>query len=735
MSVLDHPLNKPQQLIPPAALKRANQAAERFRSNWSNSIQTTMFLVNQFDDFLTPGNFHLAFERLQTASRNLYKELYYEDLQIFGLFLDDNINLIIHDIEQGIFKPESSYKIFIPKKNNLVRPLSLLKFKDLLVYQAIINTIADAVYDDIAPYYNNIVFGNIFNTTKDNEKDRIFFFKPWKQQWNKFEQKTKIYYEAGYKFLSEFDIASFFDTIDHYVLQQLLEVNYRIDKQLTDLLLKLLEAFTSDFNHKTFRRKHGIPQGPVGSPFLADLYLIHLDLEMKKNNLDIQYIRYVDDIRIFSKDKVTAQKAIAYLDLLARDLGLIPQASKIVFSEIDDINQLLRHQKSKFSIIAKEYIRKEGCLKSKTHRKLKERFLNCFAPNSDEEYLDKTLISFSLYKLNKDEDVKLILLKNWQSLYIHFDAVLFYLKKHFSEDQEVKNWLIVILRNENILFHHLIALIFKFFPELEFIEDVYRRYMLGKHRHWLVEYFMLYWLYNNKKFELISAFTSDNYFLNREANNFKFRLSQDSTYRKVFIISLLKDKDCLVALHGLYLLPIIPGSNDIDGSEYNRYIRHIISKDMSDYVKYILKDYFSILTPESFFNNKIWSDSETYKELNISFRLFFEYKSIDYSKSLLNLNLFNNLVYDKICEVLNVSKPAIEYGVNLNSGCIEAPFPFLNRYFTEINEQRNQRTEAHVHDKHGNLRIKINGSELDKLIGKQKKALEEICSFKFITGL
>lgn len=30
-----------------------------------------------------------------------------------------------------------------------------------------------------------------------------------------------------------------------------------------------------------------------------------------KNKLDIQYIRYVDDIRIFSKDKISAQKAIA----------------------------------------------------------------------------------------------------------------------------------------------------------------------------------------------------------------------------------------------------------------------------------------------------------------------------------------------------------------------------------------------------------------------------------------
>jgi predicted RNA-binding protein Jag len=84
---------------------------------------------------------------------------------------------------------------------------------------------------------------------------------------------------------------------------------------------------------------------------------------------------------------------------------------------------------------------------------------------------------------------------------------------------------------------------------------------------------------------------------------------------------------------------------------------------------------------------------------------------------------------------LNVKKPTKEYGVNLNSGCIEEYLPFFNKYLTEINEQRNQRTEAHPYDKHGNLRIRINTSELEELIGKQKKALEEICSFNFLTYL
>jgi hypothetical protein len=243
---------------------------------------------------------------------------------------------------------------------------------------------------------------------------------------------------------------------------------------------------------------------------------------------------------------------------------------------------------------------------------------------------------------------------------------------------------------------------------------------------------MFDWLFKNKKFELISSYTSENYFLNREANKFKLRIAKDSIYLKIQFESLLKDKDCLVALHGIYLLPLMMlEANDSDVLEYNDYIRHILSQDMIDYIKHILKGEFSISASHSFFNERIWTDRETYSELSMSFRLFFEYKVIDPSKSLLNLNIFNNLIYDKICELLRVRKPANEYGVNLNSGCIEDYLPITNRYFTEINEHRNQRTEAHAYDKYGNLRIRIRVFELEKLIKKQKKALEEICSFNF----
>jgi hypothetical protein len=66
---------------------------------------------------------------------------------------------------------------------------------------------------------------------------------------------------------------------------------------------------------------------------------------------------------------------------------------------------------------------------------------------------------------------------------------------------------------------------------------------------------------------------------------------------------------------------------------------HFIYINMTNYIKYNLKDYFSISTPDSFFNEKIWSNSETYKELNISFCLFSEYKSMNFLKSLFSVHL------------------------------------------------------------------------------------------------
>lgn len=698
--------------------------------------------LSHYEKFLSIENFQLAFVRLSTASRNFYKTIYYEDLKIFELFLQENLRSVINLVRQGIYTPEQCHKIFVPKKDYFVRPLSMLTFIDLLVYQALVNVIADQSYDLISPFYDNIIFGNQVNPSTANSLDNKFFFKSWKKRWKRFNEVSKDYHSRGYKFISEFDIASFFDTIDHSILCQILKNTFKIDEELLELLARCLETWTADSNHTTFKSKHGIPQGPISSPFLADLYLFHLDSEIKTiKSLDYKYLRYVDDIRILTKDKITSKKIIAALDLYSRDLGLIPQASKILIKEVENVEKELKVQNSKFSDIVKEYKEQnEGkplrTLKSKTHRRLKKRFLNCFCEGTDEIKFDKTVISFALYKLNKDDEVKKILLENFHQIIAQTEPMFYYLQTHYNLDEDVLKFITSLLNDDNILFHHIIALCFKYFPNIPFDEEVYSRYTFEKHRHWLVNYFMVKWLHNNKKRDLIlTSSIETNHFISRELNNYKFLSSDDHSYRRIFSSKLLESQNALIALQGITLLfneSILLGGIK-SSKDQNHFVKYIFTNQPSDIINYTIKNIWKIPDSDSFFNDKVWTDDQVYEELKASFYLFIKSIGNDPSKALLNLNGFNNLIFDKVCEVLGIRQPHDDYGVNLKSALMAEYLPVCNAYWIEINEKRNQRTDAHPYDKFGNIRLRITSSEFNDLLAKQQLAVAELCEFRGFT--
>ncbi len=90
------------------------------------------------------------------------------------------------------------------------------------------------------------------------------------------------------------------------------------------------------------------------------------------------------------------------------------------------------------------------------------------------------------------------------------------------------------------------------------------------------------------------------------------------------------------------------------------------------------------------------------------------------------------MIFDKICILLSVNKACDKYGANLKSNCIQGHFPITNQYFALINDTRNQKSEAHVYDKLGNIRTKINTNELNTLMNYEVKALKEVCSYNFI---
>src|SRR5690606_376175 len=99
--------------------------------------------------------------------------------------------------------------------------------------------------------------------------------------------------------------------------------------------------------------------------------------------LDLKYFRYVDDIRILSKVEIEGQKAITFLDLIARDFGLIPQAEKIGIRKVENIQRELNRIDAKFSEISKEFTENNRKLKQPTQKQLKKHFLSCFEPTNE----------------------------------------------------------------------------------------------------------------------------------------------------------------------------------------------------------------------------------------------------------------------------------------------------------------------------------------------------------------
>jgi len=688
-------------------------------------------LENQYEQFLSYDNFFIAFKRLQTVDGYVfYKSLYRPDIRYFGLYLEENLQFLIHNIKEGIYQPQHSFKIYIPKKNNLVRPLTLLHFPDLLVYQALINVIADTLYDEMSTYHNKIIFGNIFNKT--NSANSYFLFRKWKAQWKKYNQVTEATFNKGYEYFSDFDIASFFDTINHDILVQILNKK-GVCPAVTSLLKECLKKWTVAINRQNYTLNQGLPQGPIGSALLADIYLLPIDERVTGNkNLDIKYQRYVDDIRILSKSELEGKKALAYLDLLARDFGLIPQSSKIATRKIDNIKKELNIQHSKFSEIANEFNNNGKKLKPATHKKQKKQFLNCFSSPTDkkpnDDFLNKTIISFSLFKLNKDDDVKNTILSNLHNLYAFMEGVLFYLSKHYSNDAETHNKLKELLEGDHLLFQHVIALIYKEFPHLPFSEDLFVKHYENNNKFWLIKYYVLDWLRVNGQNELIlSLKETDNYYINRKLISIKHRLTSSVTAIKNLLRDSMKSKDSMLALqaHYLYVNRVmnIPSANN----SLNIYIKNIITNKRDNYISYTLASKYGVSNAEHFFDASKWNKQE-FEELRMNFLIFIKHLELDPSVSLMSLNIFNEMVFNQILKTLGKSlSPGADYGGSIE--IIKEDFPTATLFFDKINQARNQKTYAHYKDKTGNIRIKISFSQLHELLDSSMflKAMTEVC--------
>lgn len=667
-------------------------------------------MSEHYNRFLTRENFTLAYKRLKTIKKHEYKDFYYHDFKAFEALFNQNIETLISDIVEGIYEPSSCEKYYMPKKKNLARPITLLTLIDQIVYQAIANIVADVFYPIMSRYFNLNTFGNLFIPT--DAKNNIFFFEQWKTQWKKFNQNKKEAFEQGFKYSAEFDIASFYDTIDHGVLLAIMK-EYEIGEELVTLLKKCLSKWTvSATANLRFVKSCGIPQGPACSAFFAEIYLLKLDEEMRKKEA-IKYFRYADDINIMAKTKEKCQTMIVYLDLLAREIALIPQSEKIGVALIENIDRHINNLTAKFSTISREYKKNNETLKESSHRKLKEKFLDCFEPDK----FNKTIIKFALFKLNRDDEIKLAIIKNIDQMELFYQGIIYYFNKHYPNDPDFDNYILSYLLGDTVLFQYNKSLLFKSYEYLQYEDRIYYSNRKNIQKFWIVQYQMIGWLRRCDRMAVgIECYDGDNYFIRRRISYMKINTLPDNASKREYLERMIDHENPMTSLHGLYLwnqeLYFEPAP---EATGKNNYAIKLLQGKSTDYFEHTMESFWNV-SPSPRFLELLRSQQERYRSIKEELREFVSQKEINPSISLMALDLLHNALFDAIAIDKNYTQG--EYGQSVSQ--MNGQFPLAAAAFVSIHTTRNQKTFAHYKDHENKPRIRITQCEYNALLANTK---------------
>lgn len=144
------------------------------------------------------------------------------------------------------------------------------------------------------------------------------------------------------------DIASFFASIRIPRLLESLE-DLGVDAWINDAIAAMLEHWEGD-------GVSGLPVGSNASRILSEAMLIPLDRRLQDDGID--YLRFMDDFRLFAPDPATAQQWLDRLSCHLAEEGLMLSDAKTTLQEVPTLidGARLRHRDARFQITANAYL-------------------------------------------------------------------------------------------------------------------------------------------------------------------------------------------------------------------------------------------------------------------------------------------------------------------------------------------------------------------------------------------
>lgn len=289
-----------------------------------------------FEKYFNSDAIKLAYYRVQCWTDKTVKDQV--GLKAFGSNIELNAQNLSERILAGHYTPQRGFKFYMPKPSKTLRTKTMLKLEDAIVYQAIVNRIAEFNQPKLAEL-EDFVFGSVLSpdvlkgTAILKEKEpNYFFYKYWKGLFFKFKLSVlQSIEEDKVKYKFETDITGFFDCIPHYNLLSILSSQFGVEDEILDLLADCFNIWSG--TKESMTPGVGIPQGTGPSFFFANLILHQLDDNII--GAGYKYYRYMDDIHIYGYSEAELIDALLIIDKYAKGNGLSINSKKTSIQKIE----------------------------------------------------------------------------------------------------------------------------------------------------------------------------------------------------------------------------------------------------------------------------------------------------------------------------------------------------------------------------------------------------------------